>query len=155
MNVCVCFNAFTHTHTHTRLSNNASLSHRRVAGSFPCSSLNMKQRQSEQITQRQAEQAALWAFRRSSGRKPPLLSSRKTPPCSHKSPHMLRYFAAGLAVLQQQPLIKLALLTSALTVQLICSVWLNKQGNTSLRGCQTARTLYICWPGAGRRRAKC
>lgn len=60
-----------------------------------------------------------------------------------------------LAVLQQQPLIKLALLTLAFAAQLICSVWLNKQGNTSLRGCQAAQTLYICRPGAGRRHAKC
>lgn len=53
---------------------------------------------------------------------------------------------AGPPALQQQPLIKLALLTSATAQQLICSVWMNKQGDTSQRGRGTARTRYVCQP---------
>lgn len=127
-----------------------------------CSSLNIKTQTLEQIKVRllkknllNSRQSVLWTITLDWRRKPPPLSSIKTPPCFHKSAHMLSYFAEGLAVLQQQPVIKLALLTPAFTAQLICSVWLNKQGNASLRRCQTARTLYICWLGAGRQRAKC
>lgn len=50
-----------------------------------------------------------------------------------------------LQLQQQQPVIKLALLTSAFRGQLICSVLLNKQGDTSRCRRWTAPTLYICW----------
>lgn len=52
-----------------------------------------------------------------------------------------------LQLQQQQPVIKLALLTSAFRGRLICSVLLNKQGDTSRRRRWTAPTLYICWGG--------
>lgn len=124
------------------------------------SSLDTKHRMSEQITERLFEENPASAltlqadFRVETSTATPRGKQKNTPLCSQKSPHMLgAIFPAGMAVLQQQPLIKLALLTPAFTAQLICSVWLNKQGNTSPRGCQTARTLYICWPGS--RRAAC
>lgn len=53
---------------------------------------------------------------------------------------------AAPPALQQQPLIKLALLTSAAAQQLICSAWPNKHSNTSQRSCRTARTPSSCQP---------
>lgn len=60
-------------------------------------------------------------------------------------------FAAAPPALQQQPLIKLALLTSAAAQQLICSVWTNKHNNTSQWSCRMARTPSSCL-GPGRSR---
>lgn len=57
-------------------------------------------------------------------------------------------FAAAPPALQQ-PLIKLALLTSAAAQQLICSVWTNKHNNTSQWSCRMARTPSSCL-GPGR-----